>query len=250
MAIECYQCGATFTAKQGLWRHLKVMHGPSAFLWCGRCRYRDKRRDNLRRHYRMCHPEHLEECNTIQRVEEDSRIGGIIMPQPEVPSTKEGGAGPATDGAVPEDGEGPSSPTALPAGEQSPHLAEDASPDPAVISLSPMPISPLVARATPTATPSGKTKAMMQILKSLAPNRTSPVRDDSSVSLPPLSPATVTSPDETESEEERPTKRVKVVAIEETVHRKVIYEGQLIREEDIRRNYWKLVDVNKYLPKP
>ena len=61
--------------------------------------------------------------------------------------------------------------------------------------------------------------------------------EDSSLSMLPFSPATVISSDKTESEEERPSKLMKVVTIEETVHWRIMYEGKLIREEDIRRNY-------------
>ena len=63
---KCLKCDKAFTQPKGLNRHRKYTHGPPVFLHCRICEYVDKRRDNLRRHYKTDHPEKVYEVTGIK----------------------------------------------------------------------------------------------------------------------------------------------------------------------------------------
>ena len=94
-----------------------------------------KRHDNLRRHYKLRHPERMSECATIQKGPVEERRGGISMPVAVKRSLLSGRWGLSSQADSPAPAT-VSRPPASPPGD-------------AVISLSPCPISPLVARTSP-----------------------------------------------------------------------------------------------------
>ena len=64
--IQCRKCGDLFLHQRSLDRHLVVEHGPKLYYRCRRCEHKNNRRDNLRYHYRDCHPAHVDEVNEIR----------------------------------------------------------------------------------------------------------------------------------------------------------------------------------------
>ena len=64
--IECRKCGERFLHQRSLVRHLEVEHGPKVYYRCRRCSHKNNRKDNLRYHYRDCHPDNLSEVSDIK----------------------------------------------------------------------------------------------------------------------------------------------------------------------------------------
>ena len=62
----CRKCGARFQYQRSLVRHLEVEHGPKVYYRCRRCSHKNNRLDNLRYHYRDCHPNNIEEVGDIK----------------------------------------------------------------------------------------------------------------------------------------------------------------------------------------
>ncbi|XP_038063188.1 uncharacterized protein LOC119733896 [Patiria miniata] len=71
--VECPTCHDVFLHKRSLERHIKVEHGPQEYYWCGQCEHRNNRRDNLRAHYRDCHPSAQGEVSQIRAETYESR---------------------------------------------------------------------------------------------------------------------------------------------------------------------------------
>ena len=65
MEFACHQCLKKFAHLRGLLRHKKG-HGPPLYLHCQKCNYRDVRRDNIRRHYKRQHKDHLADLEEIK----------------------------------------------------------------------------------------------------------------------------------------------------------------------------------------
>ena len=238
MTLTCYECKGTFTSRQGLWRHLRIAHGPPLFLHCGHCSYRDKRRDNLKRHYKSCHPDHPTEYSTIRPKVDENREGGIRMPISIDRSvlvgrlTRESAVRSPVPAAA---SRAPRSP-----GPQSPTRE-------AVLSLSPTPISPLIARLSPIVKLTGKARSMLDLMKKpVSPSRDSSTPD----SMPPLSPVTVASDEQAgtddEATEEPPAKRMKMATVEEKVFRNTYLDGKLVHRENTQRAFLKPVDASLY----
>ncbi|XP_038072042.1 histone-lysine N-methyltransferase PRDM16-like [Patiria miniata] len=81
---KCDKCGHTFQKLKGLLRHLRINHGPAAFLYCRHCGFHGKRRDHLRRHYKMEHPAKLSEVSEID-MEPERRGRPTAVAGPEHP---------------------------------------------------------------------------------------------------------------------------------------------------------------------
>lgn len=64
--FRCTKCSKAFTQLKGLNRHKRFTHGAPVFLHCRHCGYVDKRRDNLRRHYKSQHPDKMSEVTEIR----------------------------------------------------------------------------------------------------------------------------------------------------------------------------------------
>ena len=242
MAITCYRCQATFTKKQGLWRHVKLVHGPPLYFCCGHCSYRDKRRDNLRRHYKGCHPDSMGEFSQTQKVAVEERRGGVTMPvsvdrrllvgkwapvERERSPIREGGGQPSGSGE-------------------------------AVISLSPTPISPLRG-SSPVIRLSGKPRSFFRLMRKSP--ESSPTSSPESAQLSSPHAAASSGPPgddvggkqaalpagEVETEETvPPVKRMRLATIEEKVFRKTFIDGKLVRDEVSHRTYRSPVDANRY----
>ena len=63
--FKCPKCPSSFVKLRGLLRHKQLSHGPALYMYCRRCNYFDKRRGNLKRHYKALHPECMEEFDGI-----------------------------------------------------------------------------------------------------------------------------------------------------------------------------------------
>ncbi|XP_038069426.1 uncharacterized protein LOC119738591 [Patiria miniata] len=82
--IKCRRCGETFLHQRSLIRHLAVEHGPKIYFRCRRCAHKNNRSDNLRYHYRDCHPDKVAEvadikgetCEEIEKLERRCETGG------------------------------------------------------------------------------------------------------------------------------------------------------------------------------
>ena len=236
MTLTCYECKGTFTSRQGLGRHLKIAHGPPLFLHCGHCSYQDKRRDNLKRHYKSCHPNHLTEYSTIRTKVGEKREGGIRMP---VSINKRLGRL-ARESAVRSPVAAAACKAPVSPGPQSPTRE-------AVLSLSPTPISPLVARLSPIVKLTGKARSMLDLMKKpVSPSRDSSTPD----SMPPLSPVTVACDEQAgtddEATEEPPAKRMKMATVEEKVFRNTYLDGKLVHQENTQRAFLKPVVASLY----
>ncbi len=59
--------------KRSLERHLSNEHGTKVQYLCGICSHKNGRRDNLRAHYRDCHPEKVDEVDQIEAKTLESR---------------------------------------------------------------------------------------------------------------------------------------------------------------------------------
>ena len=70
--VECPKCHL-FLLKRSLDRHLAVKHGPRLHYWCQRCSHKNNRKDNLRAHYRECHPDKVHEVDRIEGETYESR---------------------------------------------------------------------------------------------------------------------------------------------------------------------------------
>ena len=92
--VRCRKCGDLFLHQRSLDRHLVVEHGPRLYYRCRRCEHKNNRRDNLRYHYRDCHPTHVDEvkeirgetCEDLERsaeAEGDRRKKGHLPPKKE-----------------------------------------------------------------------------------------------------------------------------------------------------------------------
>ncbi|XP_022110685.1 uncharacterized protein LOC110990141 [Acanthaster planci] len=62
--VECPQCHV-FLHRRSYERHMVNEHGPRLHFWCLRCAHKNSRRDNLRAHYRDCHPNNVHEVDRI-----------------------------------------------------------------------------------------------------------------------------------------------------------------------------------------
>ena len=62
--VRCPKCRMQMH-KRSLDRHLTVEHSPKLLYFCQRCSHKNNRRDNLRSHYRDCHPERVGEVEEI-----------------------------------------------------------------------------------------------------------------------------------------------------------------------------------------
>ena len=62
---KCPKC-QTSLHKRSLDRHLATEHGPRVYYWCRHCAHKNNRRDNLKAHYRDCHPDRMEEVREIE----------------------------------------------------------------------------------------------------------------------------------------------------------------------------------------
>ena len=71
--VECPKCHDIFLHQRSLDRHLRVEHGPRVFFWCRQCSHKNNRRDNLRAHYKDCHPNHEGEVSKIQAESYEAR---------------------------------------------------------------------------------------------------------------------------------------------------------------------------------
>ena len=63
--VECKLCHKRLH-KRSLDRHMKVEHGPRVYYFCKRCSHKNNRSDNLRAHYRDCHPDKVSEVDHIE----------------------------------------------------------------------------------------------------------------------------------------------------------------------------------------
>ncbi|XP_038050650.1 uncharacterized protein LOC119723844 [Patiria miniata] len=230
MTLQCFLCERTFNTKQGLWRHRKLVHGPPVYLCCEHCEYRDKRRDNLTRHVRICHPQSVVSHPEFKKVGiMEGRQGGIKMPVSINRKLLPGkwGHGPQAEAPAPATA---SRPPRSPSRE-------------AVISLSPCPISPLVGRtSSPIIRLTGKPKAYLSQLLEARGAETSRTPE----SMPPLSPITQAGSELEEAVDEPPVKRMRQAVVEERIFRNTYLDGKLVHEEVSHHKYKKAVDANIY----
>ena len=63
--VECKLCHKRLH-KRSLDRHMKVEHGPRVYYFCKGCSHKNNRSDNLRAHYRDCHPDRVIEVDHIE----------------------------------------------------------------------------------------------------------------------------------------------------------------------------------------
>ena len=64
--FRCFKCNKVYRQSRGLARHRRLAHGPEMYHYCRQCRYSDARRDNLRRHYRDMHENHMADLDEIK----------------------------------------------------------------------------------------------------------------------------------------------------------------------------------------
>ena len=258
MVEECYKCRDTFTCKQGLWRHLRVKHGPPKFLHCKRCSFKEKRRDNFGRHYRICHPDHRAEGALIQaKLEKEPRRGspvllngGITLPVSVDRSVLVGRLArdnPTKRSSAPATVSKPPPSPKAPAEETQPPLS------PTVISLSPTPISPLQAPPrSPSIRLGGKPRTMLAIMRGEPANTDgSPpgtVSESSSKSAAP-EPGQDIGEDSVDPPEV-PARRTRFARVEETLCRKTYLGDTLVDVENITRVFLKPVDPSRYTLDP
>ena len=62
--FQCTRCPKKFGNLRGLLRH-KKSHSPALYFFCRRCECKERRRDNLRRHYKVAHPDHLDDMEKV-----------------------------------------------------------------------------------------------------------------------------------------------------------------------------------------
>ncbi|XP_071785850.1 uncharacterized protein [Asterias amurensis] len=220
---RCRQCQNAYPHRQGLWRHIKEMHGPLMFRYCRRCSYKACRKETLRRHYASRHPEFEDEAMVIR--EELER-------HEDTPST----ARLVAAGWLPETVSTP------------PVEAESRKTEEVVISLSPTPISPLQRPVSPDtlAAPRppgsygrGKPRGMLSLLDP-APVVTS--SDSSSMpSLQLVRPPPVQQNSQG-TQTEPAGRRVLAVVREQTI-RVFLHEGVELRREQFSRSYRELVNI-------
>ena len=99
MEFACHQCSKKFAHLRGLLRHKKG-HGPPLYLHCQKCNYRDVRRDNIRRHYKRQHKDHLADLEEIKMSDQRRQEAGrraepgtrrearrLIVAKPRIPKT-------------------------------------------------------------------------------------------------------------------------------------------------------------------
>ena len=62
--FQCTRCPKKFGNLRGLLRH-KKSHSPALYFFCRQCECKERRRDNLRRHYKVAHPDHVDDMEKV-----------------------------------------------------------------------------------------------------------------------------------------------------------------------------------------
>ena len=180
---RCTQCLNNFQQAQGLWRHIREIHGPVKYLYCGQCLFKATRRDTLIRHYRRFHGEYEGESRRIQPE----------LEKPDTPSPRSVDAGwrPATVGRVSTTPATVSAPPATPQDQGADQRD--------VLSLSPTPISALNQSSSPVPSvedfpsfcpiapvPRGKPRGMLAMLTPTSPESSSSMPSLERITPPPV----------------------------------------------------------------
>ena len=63
---RCTVCGRSYLHYRGLMRHRKSEHEPALYVYCLQCDHRSRRRENLKKHYKIEHPGDIQEVSSIR----------------------------------------------------------------------------------------------------------------------------------------------------------------------------------------